>query len=427
VARRTRSASPPRIDADLVIANTAPDDPMHRVPRDGVPPFERDPAARVRFEVASRARGFDLKPILDRGRGVAGHRDARPRPDRLPRGDPRGARRGTLNERGGRVRVLAEPACPAPRQDPRPMPTPRSSPTEAAPPTMPNGPIRTLRRVALRAGGLLAATPLAGCSWGAALASTTPADAREIEGLAYGDDPRQRLDLHVPAGASPAAPRPVAVFFYGGSWNRGDRRDYRFVGRALASRGIVAAVVDYRLYPQVRFPAFLHDGALAVAFLRREVAAHGGDPARLHVMGHSAGAYNAAMIALDPRWLAGVALAPEVLAGFVGLAGPYDFLPIGNPEVKPVFLHPDYPPGSQPIGHARGFPRPVFLGAAASDALVDPQRNTAQLARLLREAGTPVTERHYPRAGHATLVAAFAGPMRWIAPVLDDVVAFVEG
>jgi acetyl esterase/lipase len=283
----------------------------------------------------------------------------------------------------------------------------------------------TFRRAALRAGGLLAALPLSGCSWGSALASATPADAREIGGLAYGDDPRQRLDLHVPAGASAGAPRPVVLFFYGGSWNRGDRRDYRFVGRALASRGFVVAVADYRVYPQVRFPAFLQDGALAVAWLRREVAAHGGDPARLFVMGHSAGAYNAAMIALDPRWLGEVGLAPAALAGFVGLAGPYDFLPIGNPEVKPVFFHPDYPPGTQPIAHARGFARPVFLGAAETDALVDPRRNTAQLARLLREAGTPVTERHYPRAGHATLVAAFAGPMRWVAPVLDDVAAFV--
>ncbi len=282
-----------------------------------------------------------------------------------------------------------------------------------------------LRRAAARAGALLAAAPLAGCSWGGALAATTPADVRVGEGLAYGDDPRQRLDVVAPA-ATPAGGAPVAVFFYGGSWNSGERADYRFVGRALASRGIVCVIPDYRVYPQVRYPDFLRDGARALAWTRRGIRAHGGDPARVFVAGPSAGAYNAAMLALDPRWLGETGLAPDALAGLVGLAGPYDFLPIENRAVRPVFHHPDTPPDSQPIRHASGFGRPVFLGTAATDPLVDPQRNTAQLARRLREAGTPVVERVYPRASHATLVAAFAAPLRWVAPVLDDVAAFVH-
>jgi acetyl esterase/lipase len=215
------------------------------------------------------------------------------------------------------------------------------------------------------------------------------------------------------------------VFFYGGSWNRGRRADYRFVGRALASRGIVVVIPDYRVYPQVRYPDFLRDGARAVAWTRREIGAHGGDPGRLFVAGHSAGAYNAAMLALDPRWLGEAGLSPAALAGLIGLAGPYDFLPIENRAVQPVFHHPATPPDSQPVRHARGFAKPVFLGTAASDPLVDPTRNTAQLARLLREAGTPVVERVYERANHATLVAAFAAPLRWVAPVLDDVASFV--
>jgi acetyl esterase/lipase len=281
------------------------------------------------------------------------------------------------------------------------------------------------RRAALRASTALAVPALAGCSWGGVLASVTPADAREYEGLAYGDDPRQRLDLVVPAGVSPATPAPTVVFFYGGSWNRGSRTDYRFVGRALASRGLVVAVADYRVYPQVRFPDFLRDSAAAVAWVVTRAAAYGGDPRRVIVMGHSAGAYNAAMLALDGRWLAEVGLGPDALAGLVGLAGPYDFQPIRNREVQPVFFHPDYPSGSQPIEHTRGFGRPVFLGAAASDTLVDPQRNTAQLARRLREDGTPVVERHYERANHATLIAAFTPAMHWVAPVLDDVATFV--
>jgi len=257
------------------------------------------------------------------------------------------------------------------------------------------------------------------------LAAATPGGGSGAVDLAYGPDPRQRLDVYVPRGAGPRSAAPVAVFFYGGSWNRGDRADYRFVGQALAARGIIAVVADYRVYPQVRYPDFLRDGALAVAWARREIAAYGGDPGRLFVAGHSAGAYNAAMIALDPRWLGEAGLAPEALAGFVGLAGPYDFMPIGNPEVQPVFFHPDYPRGSQPIAYARATARPAFLGAAASDSLVDPQRNTVQLARRLRAAGSPVIERLYERTNHVTLIGAFAGPLRWLAPVLDDVAAFV--
>jgi acetyl esterase/lipase len=270
---------------------------------------------------------------------------------------------------------------------------------------------RGRRRGLLASVAAFTAAPLAGCSWGGALAAVTPGDAREQADLAFGEDPRHRLDVYVPAGTPPAAGWPVVVFFYGGSWKGGARATYRFVGRALASRGMLAVIPDYRVYPQVRYPAFLEDGARALAWTRRQLGGWGGDPARLFVAGHSAGAYNAAMLAFDRRWL----------------AGPYDFLPIENPDVKPVFFHPDYPPGTQPIDHARGFDRPVFLGAAASDSLVDPKRNTAQLAGRLREAGTPVVERLYPRANHVTLVGAFAGPLRWIAPVLDDVTAFVAG
>jgi len=284
----------------------------------------------------------------------------------------------------------------------------------------------TLRRLALRAAATLAVVPRAG----AARADDAPAPASGdpgTEDLAYGDDPRQRLDVHRPDGAPPPGGRPVVVFFYGGSWNRGSRSTYRFVGRALASRGIVTAIPDYRTYPQVRYPDFLRDGAAAIAWLRPRLARFGGDPSRIVVAGHSAGAYNAAMLAMDPRWLGEAGLSPSVLAGFAGLAGPYDFLPIVNPDVRPVFHHPDYPPDTQPIDHARGVRMPVFLGAAASDSLVDPDRNTGGLARRLREAGTTVVERRYPRANHVTLVGAFAWPLRWIAPVLDDVAGFVDG
>jgi acetyl esterase/lipase len=244
------------------------------------------------------------------------------------------------------------------------------------------------------------------------------------EGIAYGSDPRQKLDVYVPRHRVPNAP--VVVFFYGGSWNSGSRSDYSFVGEALASRGIVAVLADYRLYPQVRYPLFLEDGAQAVAWTHEHIRQYAGDPQRLYLMGHSSGAYNVAMLALDPQWLAAVGLSPHDLRGWIGLAGPYDFLPIKNPQVRPVFFWPDSPPQSQPINHvSRGAP-PALLIASRDDTLVNPTRNTGGLAQKLRAAGVPVQDLYYSRTGHATLVATLSRPMRGLAPVLDQVAGFVK-
>lgn len=243
-------------------------------------------------------------------------------------------------------------------------------------------------------------------------------------GIAYGDDPRQKLDVYVPRQA--LADAPVVVFFYGGSWNSGARENYSFVGEALASRGIVAVVADYRLYPQVRYPLFLEDGARAVAWTKTHIREFSGNPQRLYLMGHSSGGYNAAMLALDGDLLAAVGMSPKDLSGWIGLAGPYDFLPIVNPDVRPVFFWPDSPPQSQPINHvSRGAP-PALLIAANKDDLVNPTRNTAGLARKLREAGVPVQDLYYSRPNHITLVATLSRPLRRLAPVLDQVVGFIE-
>jgi len=242
--------------------------------------------------------------------------------------------------------------------------------------------------------------------------------------VAYGTDPRQKLDVYVPRSSPENAP--VVVFFYGGSWNSGARGDYGFVGEALASRGIVTVVADYRLYPQVRYPLFLEDGARAVAWTRAHIHEYSGDPGRLYLMGHSSGAYNASMLALDSRLLDAVGMSPADLSGWIGLAGPYDFLPIKNPEVRPVFFWPYSPPQSQPIRHvSRGAP-PALLIAASRDSLVDPGRNTGGLARKLRESGVPAQDVYYARPNHATLVAALSRPLRWLAPVLDQIDGFIR-
>ncbi len=268
---------------------------------------------------------------------------------------------------------------------------------------------------------------MAGCSATGVLNAVASSSSYTLNAnIAYGTQPRQRLDIYTPTATPPALGWPVVVFFYGGSWNTGSRAQYQFVAEALAARGVLTLVADYRLYPEVRYPDFLSDSAQALAYGLDHAARLGGDPKRVFVMGHSAGGYNAAMLALDARWLKATGHAPSELAGWIGLAGPYDFYPITNPDAKPVFFHPNYPENSQPIDFTSANAPRSFLAAAENDTLVNPQRNTVQMANKLKAAGVTVTLKLYPRASHTTLIGAFAWPLRWIAPVLDDVHAFID-
>ena len=241
---------------------------------------------------------------------------------------------------------------------------------------------------------------------------------------AFGPDPRQRLDVYAPADGprNGKVAHPVIVFFYGGSWNSGTKAGYSFVGRALAARGFVVAVPDYRLVPQVRFPAFLEDNAAAVRWVRGHVARLGGDPDRLVLAGHSAGAYDAAMLALDPRWLGADRAA---VRGWAGLAGPYDFLPLDQPVTQAAFGAAPDPRETQPISHAGAGDPPAFLATGDEDTLVLP-RNSDALAAKLTAAGVMVERRRYAGIGHVGLVTAIARPFRHRAPVLDDMVAFAR-
>lgn len=268
-------------------------------------------------------------------------------------------------------------------------------------------------------GGLIGCAPLTVIN-----ALTTSRSYDKKADIAFGSDSRQQLDVYTPHNLSGLAP--VVVFFYGGSWNSGNRGDYAFVGEALASRGIVAVVADYRLYPQVRYPDFIDDAALAVAWTLKDIHRFGGDSKRIFVMGHSAGAYNAAMVALDPRWLGKLDLKTGVLRGWIGLAGPYDFIPIENPDVRPVFFYPETPPESQPINHVTAKAPPALLIASHDDKIVNPLRNTAGMANKLRASGVVVTELYFDRTSHASLIATMAWPLRGLAPLLDNVEQFVK-
>ncbi len=242
-------------------------------------------------------------------------------------------------------------------------------------------------------------------------------------GIAYAPGPRHSLDVYRPGGAGTGA-LPVIVFLYGGNWRTGDKDIYKFLGRTLAQRGAVVVVPDYRLAPEVAFPAFVEDNAAAVAWTVRHVKELGGDPRSVFVMGHSAGAYNAGMLALDPAYLAQDGLQRSALAGVITLAGPFDFLPITQPDLKPIFAPVQDGPLSQPITFADGTNPPMLLLAGTADTTVQP-RNTTSLARRIAERGGPVESKLYPDLGHIGILTAFTPLFAGRAPVEDDVWAFV--
>lgn len=281
------------------------------------------------------------------------------------------------------------------------------------------------------AGLARAATALSSaCSPLTAFNTLAPRDraARLGRGLAYGPLSRQRLDVYAPPSAMRAragAAAPVLVFFYGGSWNSGRRQDYAFAGQALAARGFVTVVPDYRLFPQVRYPEFLKDGAAAVRWVRDHAGDYGGDPDRLVLAGHSAGAYNAMMLALDPAFLTGAGVDPRIIKAVAGLSGPYYFLPFDVPSTRNAFGAYADPPATQPFNHVSAASPPAFLAHGGRDTLVQP-RNALALGKALARAGRPVEVKVYPGLGHADTVLALSRPFRGKAPVLSDMAAFLH-
>lgn len=242
------------------------------------------------------------------------------------------------------------------------------------------------------------------------------------EGAAYGAAPRQKLDIWVPT--MPAkGPRDVIIFYYGGSWNSGDRTLYGFVGRALAARGYVVVIPDYRLVPDVRFPGFVEDGAAALAWVERHIERYGGNPHRIHLSGHSAGAHIAALLTLDARWLKAAGASPDAIRSFAGLAGPYDFLPFTSDAAKAAFGQMPDPKPSQPISFVRKEAGPMLLLTGSADTTVKPRNSTA-LAKAQAAVGGRANSLFYEGLGHSDIIMAVAQPFRGKAPVIDDLDAF---
>ena len=204
----------------------------------------------------------------------------------------------------------------------------------------------------------------------------------------------------------------------------GSRHHYTFVGRALAALGYVAVIADYRVLPEIEYPGFLDDGGAAFSWVVEHIADYGGDPTRTALMGHSAGAYNALMLGLDPTYLARLGMRDRVRC-MVGLSGPYDFLPFDGPITLRTFGAVREPMATQPINHVTADAPSTFLGSGDRDTLVYP-RNSVALAKKLGEAGVTVVEKHYPTLGHPGPLMALGLPARGLAPVLADVTAFLR-
>jgi acetyl esterase/lipase len=232
----------------------------------------------------------------------------------------------------------------------------------------------------------------------------------------------QSLDVWRPAGTD-KAPKPVVIFWYGGGWVKGSKEDYGFAARAYAAKGYLVVMPDYRLVPEVRFPAFVEDGAAAVKWVEANIAKYGGDPKRIAFAGHSAGAYTAIMLATDPRYLRAAGVDPKVVFGAVGLSGPYDFYPFTGRAIA-AMEGADYRL-TQPVLLVTRDTPPLMLVTGTEDTTVRP-KNARNLARRLTELGAPVVLKEYPGLNHEDIVVALSRPFRGKGDVLDASATFFD-
>jgi acetyl esterase/lipase len=244
--------------------------------------------------------------------------------------------------------------------------------------------------------------------------------ARVAAGIAYGPEARSQLDIWVPKGTTKASRLPVVVFLYGGGWHWGDRDDYGFAARALAAQGFVVVLPDYRLYPQVRFPAFVKDSAAAVRWVQDNIAGYGGEPTQVAVAGHSAGAYNTLMLALDHQWLG-----DRPIQAAISISGPADFYPFTNDNARNALGNAPDPLQTQPVTFVRKDAPPILLIHGTADTLVR-IRNSERLLAQQHAAGGTIELRRLENGSHNDPLIALSTLFRARYPVLQDVASFLR-
>lgn len=247
-------------------------------------------------------------------------------------------------------------------------------------------------------------------------------DVTRVAQVRLGEAPTQTLSLYRASQA--AEPAPVLLFVHGGSWEWGGPKDYAFVARSLAPEGFVVALAGYRLGEQGRYPAMLEDTAQAIGWLHANAARYSGDPERIYLAGHSAGAYNVVQVALEPRWLAAEGVPATAIRGVVGMAGPYDFFPFDKDSTRAAFGGAPDPAATQPINHVSPNAPPMLLLTGSEDTTVKP-RNTRALAAALTAAGVPVEARYYEGFDHSAVLVRLASPWRRQPGLREDMLQFL--
>lgn len=271
----------------------------------------------------------------------------------------------------------------------------------------------------------LFATFCAACSPVNVLNALIPRDGYTMhQAMAYGTLTRQTLDVYVPNGQADK-PLPVVLFFYGGGWDSGRKEDYLFAAEAFTSKGYLTVIPDYRIFPEVKFPEFMQDAVSACKWVKTNIACFGGDTDAIFIVGHSAGAHIGMMLNLNVQYLALEQLKPNDFRGFIGLAGPYDFLPLQSDRLKDIFGPEDLRWQSQPINFVTGKNQPTLLLVGLHDETVWP-RNSHNLAKAIREKNGPVKVIDYPRYHHVDMIAKIAKPFRKFNTLLDDMVSFID-
>ncbi|MBC2665156.1 alpha/beta hydrolase [Novosphingobium flavum] len=221
--------------------------------------------------------------------------------------------------------------------------------------------------------------------------------------IAYAPGDRRALDIYAPA--RPGPPRAVIVYLYGGAWTSGAKAQYAWVGAGLARQGYVAVIPDYRIYPPATWPSFLQDSARALAFVKAHIAQYGGDPAKLVLVGHSSGAFNALSLAVEPRWLDEAGLdARRDLKAVIGLSGVYNMLPLHGENENAIFApSTGY---AEMKHHVDGKSPPLLLLVGAADRIAG-REESEQMAARVREKGGAAELIVYPGLQHDDTQAAF--------------------
>lgn len=262
------------------------------------------------------------------------------------------------------------------------------------------------------------------CSPVKTLNAFIPSDGYSLtQNINYGLLPRQKLDIYQPK--QPIRKSPVVLFFYGGSWDSGNKEDYKFAAEALTSKGIVTVIPDYRVYPEVTFPAFMEDPAKIARWVKDNINEFGGDPNRIFLVGHSAGAHIAVMLSLNEQYLAAENLKLTDFSGTIGSAGPYDFLPVKTNRLKEIFGPEQDRWKSQPIEFVKGNNQPMLLLVGLKDDTVW-SRNTFNLAAKIKNKGGAVQVVEFPIFGHIDMVAKLAKPFRGDEMLIKSMVEFIN-